>query len=73
MSTLIVEVDPEQEKVLETLLAYMDVSYQKVAETNDFWDELTPVQQQHIQDGLADAEAGHYSPAKTILAELNNL
>lgn len=51
----------------------MDVAYQKVATTNDFWDELTPAQQQHIQNGLADAEAGRYSSAKMILAELNNL
>ena len=72
MSTLIVEVDAEQERVLETLLAYMDVAYQKVTATNDFWNELTPIQQQHIQDGMADAKAGRYSPAKTILAELNN-
>ena len=73
MSTLIVEVNDEQEKVLETLLAYMDVSYQKVAATNDFWDTLTPVEQKRIQNGMADAVEGRYSPAKVVLDQLNEL
>ena len=63
MSTLVLTVDDEQEKVLETLFQYMAVSFQKVSPADDFWDSLSPHAQERIQRGLADAEAGRYSSA----------
>lgn len=71
MSTQIGAVNSKQEKGLETLLAYRHLDYQKVAVTNNFSDEWPPNQKRPIQNGLADAEAGRYTSAKTFLAELD--
>ncbi len=73
MSTLVLTVDAAQEKVLETLLNYMDVRFEKVSSTDDFWDALSPDAQQRIQKGLADAEAGRYSSAHSFLDQLKGL
>ncbi len=70
MSTLIVDVDQEQEKVLETLLAYMGASYQKVESSADFWNQLSPAMRQRIDNGLSDAHAGRYTSAAVILNQL---
>ena len=35
--------------------------------TNDFWDELSPVQQASIDRGLADLAAGRRKPFSAIL------
>jgi len=70
MSILVLTVNTEQEKVLESLLEYMNVSFEKVVSTDDFWDTLSPYAQERIQQGLADAEAGHYSSARLFLDSL---
>lgn len=70
MSTLVLTVNSEQEKVLESLLQYMNVSFQKITPTDDFWDSLSPYAQDRIQRGLADAAAGRYSPAHPFLDQL---
>jgi hypothetical protein len=70
MSTLVITVNPEQEKVLESLLQYMNVSFQKVSPTDDFWELLSPYAQERIQQGLTDATAGRYSPAHPFLDQL---
>jgi len=70
MSTLVLTVNTEQEKVLESLLEYMNVSFEKVVSTDDFWDTLSPYAQERIQQGLADAEAGRYSSAQLFLNSL---
>ena len=41
MSTMVVEVSPEQEKALEGLFQCMEVSYQTITPKGDFWDELS--------------------------------
>ncbi len=71
MSTLLIDVDPEQEKVLETLLTYMEISYQKLP--SPAWDDLPDTTQERVDKGLADAEKERYSPAKTVLDYLNAL
>lgn len=73
MSTLVLTVDAAQEKVLETLLNYMDVRFEKVSSTDDFWDDLSSNAQQRIQQGLADAEAGSYSSARSFLDQLKDV
>ena len=67
MLTLVLSVDPEQEKVLESLLQYVNVSFQKVPPTDDFRGSLSPHAQERIQQGLSDAAAGRYSPAHPFL------
>lgn len=73
MSTLIVDVNQEQEKVLETLLTYMGASFQKVEASADFWDQLSPATRQRIDNGLADAHAGDYTSAAVVLNQLAGL
>jgi DNA-binding NtrC family response regulator len=70
MSTLIVDVDQEQEKVLETLLTYMGASFQKVETSDDFWNHLSPTTRQHIEKGLSDAKAGRYTSATEVMNQL---
>ena len=70
MSTLILEVDNEQEKVLESLLKYMDITFEKVKPKDDFWDTISPYTKERIQKGLDDAKAGKYSSAKTVISKL---
>lgn len=72
MSMLILEVNTEQEKVLGGLLKYMDISFEKVKPKGDFWDSLAPKTQEKIQKGLADADAGRFSPAKSVIDNLLN-
>lgn len=71
MSTLLVEVNSEQEKVLETLLNYMEISFQKLPLPG--WDELSVSAQERINRGLADTQAGRYTAAQTVLNQLNDL
>jgi len=70
MSTLVLEVTQEQEKALELLLHYMKISFQKVSADTDFWESLSPYTKERIEKGLADAEAGNYTPAKDYLKQL---
>lgn len=70
MSTLVLDVNQEQEKVLETLLQYMNISFQKVSSNEDFWNSLSVQAKARIEKGLADAKAGRYSPAKDYLKQL---
>ncbi|MER0442111.1 hypothetical protein [Emticicia sp. W12TSBA100-4] len=70
MSTLILEVNSEQEKVLEGLLKYMDISFEKVKPKGDFWDSISPNVKERIQKGLDDADAGRYSSANDFIGKL---
>ncbi|RDB05453.1 hypothetical protein [Runella aurantiaca] len=70
MSTLVLEVNQEQEKVLESLLQYMKISFQKVQTNTDFWDSLSPHVKERIAKGLVDAEVGNYTPAQDYLKQL---
>ncbi len=71
MSTLLLEVNTEQEEVLKTLLRYMNITFQKVESTDvDFWESLSPAVQNRIELGLADAESGRYVPAQSIIDQL---
>ena len=70
MSTLILEVNSEQEKVLEGLLKYMDISFEKVKPKGDFWDSISPIVKERIQKGLDDADAGRFSSAKDFIGKL---
>ncbi|WP_305951903.1 hypothetical protein [Emticicia oligotrophica] len=70
MSTLILEVNSEQEKVLESLLKYMDISFEKVKPKGDFWDSISPNVKERIQKGLDDADAGRYSSANDFIGKL---
>lgn len=70
MSTLVLEVNQEQEKVLESLLQYMKISFQKIPTNADFRDSLSPYTKERVEKGLADAEAGNYTPAQDYLKQL---
>lgn len=70
MSTLILEVNSEQEKVLESLLKYVDISFEKVKPKGDFWDSISPNVKERIQKGLDDADAGRYSSANDFIGKL---
>lgn len=70
MSTLVLEVNQEQEKVLETLLSYMNISFQRVSTESDFWESLSPQVKAKIKQGLADAESNRYSPAGDFMQRL---
>lgn len=70
MSTLLVEVDSEQEEVLEKLLDYMNIHFRKVSSDNDFLDSLSPSAKARIEQGKADAEAGRYVPAQQVIEQL---
>jgi len=72
MSTMILDVDPEQEKALEGLLSCMDISFQTITPKNDFWDELSEHTKNRIQKGLDDAQAGRYSSLKSVVEKLIN-
>ena len=39
---------------------------------NDWWDELTENQKQHINEGLADAENGHVVSSESFWTKLKN-
>lgn len=70
MSTLILEVNTEQERILEGLLKYMEVSFQKVNNKDDFWLKLSPEVKNRIEKGLEDSNKGNYSSAKTFIENL---
>ncbi|MBB3836726.1 putative Rossmann-fold nucleotide-binding protein [Runella defluvii] len=70
MSTLVVEVNQEQEKVLESLLQYMKISFQKVPDNPDFWDSLPNYLKERIERGMSDAKEGNYIPAQDYLKQL---
>lgn len=71
MSTLLLEVNTEQEEALKKLLQYMNITFQKVGSTDvDFWESLSPTVQNRIGRGLADAEAGRYVSAQSVIDQL---
>ncbi len=70
MSTMILEVNNEQEQILEGLLKYMDVSFQKVNNKEDFWLKLSEEAKGRIQKGLLNTDKGEYSSAKSFLENL---
>jgi hypothetical protein len=67
MSQLVIEVNQEQEKVIATLLQYMNVPYQRISPSDDFWDGLSLQAKERIIQGLADVDLGRYTTAKTYL------
>ena len=69
MSTMVVEVSPEQEKALEGLFQCMEVSYQTITPKGDFWDELSANTKNRIQKGLDDVEAGRFTPFQTVIKQ----
>jgi hypothetical protein len=52
MSTMILEVNNEQEQILEGLLKYMEVSFPKVSFKDDFWLKLSPDAKNRIEKGF---------------------
>ncbi len=70
MSTLVLDVNKEQEQILEGLLQYMNISFQKIAPSEDFWDSLSSSTKTRIEKGLSDVEKGKYSSAKSVISEM---
>lgn len=70
MSTLLLEIDNEQEKALESLLNYMKISFHKISTDVDFWDTLSPHTKSRIQQGIIDSETGNFTSAKVFLNQL---
>jgi RNAse (barnase) inhibitor barstar len=70
MSTLIFDVNLEQEKEIELLLSKMNISFQKIDQEKDFWDDLTTEVKQRINLGLKDVEEGKFSDAKEFIQTL---
>lgn len=70
MSTMVLEVSPEQKKVLEGLLKYMDVSYETINPKGDFWNELSHHTKERIQKGINDVEQGKFSPFQSVIKDL---
>ena len=70
MSTLILNVNSEQEKILEGLLNYMEVPFQKVSNSDDFWLQLSVGVKERIEKGLRDVDNERLSSAKTYLGNL---
>lgn len=70
MSTLVLDVNKEQEQILEGLLKYMNISFQKVNSTEDFWDSLSDKTKNRIEQGLADVKEGRFSPAKSVIEQM---
>jgi hypothetical protein len=58
MSTMILEVNNEQEQILEGLLKYMDVAFQKVNNREDFWLKLSYEAKGRIQKVLLNTDKG---------------
>jgi hypothetical protein len=69
-STMVLDVSPEQEKALEGLLKYMDVSYQTINPKGDFWNELSHHTKERVEKGLNDVETEKYSSFQTVIKEL---
>ena len=70
MSTLLLEVDEQQEEVLKKLLDYMNIHFQKVSSDEDFLDKLSPAVRARIEQGKVDAEAGRYEPASQVIGRM---
>jgi hypothetical protein len=70
MSTMVLEVSPEQKKALEGLLKYMDVSYETINPKGDFWNELSDHAKERIQKGINDVEEEKYSSFQSVIKEL---
>lgn len=70
MSTLVLDVNKEQEQILEGLLRYMNISFQKVNSTDDFWDSLSEKAKNRIEQGLSDVKEGRFSPAKSVIEQM---
>ncbi|WP_158561218.1 hypothetical protein [Emticicia sp. C21] len=43
---------------------------QKQPQPKDFWDSLSPRVKERIEQGLADVDAGRYSPIKPVIERL---
>ena len=72
MSTLVLDVNQEQEKILEGLLQYMNISFQKITPSEDFWDSLSDATKLRINKGLKDVETSKYTSAKSVIEQLLN-
>ena len=70
MSALLLEIDNEQEKALESLLSYMKISFHKISSDTDFWESLSATTKERIQKGMVDAETGNFTNAKAFLSQL---
>lgn len=70
MSTLLLEVDEQQEEALKKLLDYMNIHFQKVSSDEDFLDKLSPAAKARIELGKADADAGRYVPASEVIERM---
>jgi hypothetical protein len=69
MSTFVIPVDKKQKKVLKTILEYLNLPFQEVDAAKDFWSDLTPIQQNDIEQGIADADANRVKPIHEILGK----
>lgn len=69
MSTFVIPVDKKQKKVLKSILEYLNLPFQEVDTAKDFWNELTPLQKQDIEQGIADADANQVKPFRDVLAK----
>jgi CTP:phosphocholine cytidylyltransferase-like protein len=70
MSTLILDVNKEQELEIEILLSKLNISYQKINQENDFWDDLPTSTIEKINIGLKEAADGKFSDAKEFIKTL---
>lgn len=70
MSTLVLDVNKEQEQILEGLLKYMNISFQKVTSTEDFWDSLSEKTKNRIEQGISDVQEGRFSSAKSVMEQM---
>lgn len=66
MSTLLLEINSEQEKALESSLSYMKISFHKISSDTDFWDSLSIPTKERIQKGMIDAETGNFTNVKAF-------
>jgi predicted transcriptional regulator len=46
---------------------------QLAAQSGDFWDEMTEVQQQELRKGIEEADAGQTIPMEEVMARLKQL
>lgn len=70
MSTLVLDVNIEQEQILEGLFNYMNIPFQKVNSNEDFWDSLSEKTKNRIEQGLSDVKKGHFAPAKLVIEQM---
>lgn len=67
MTTLVLEVDNEQKKMLKSMLKYLKVKFHEVSNDTDFWDSLSEKDKNLIEEGLADVETGRVKPMQEVL------